>query len=342
MVSQQQADTFFLETPRLKFRLWTPDDLKSAMEVWGDPQVTRLFYKNPLTQEQVKARLEQEIAYAQSVGLQYWPIFEADTMEHVGCCGLRPWPRKARALELGVHLKPKYWSKGYATEAGRAAMVYGLQKSGAEVITAGHHPDNKGSRNALLKLGFLGGSMVYYDPTGLHHPWYYYYGATQPFSEGPFNLNDRKALAIVHHTAIKETFKDLIPAYVEARSLDKCEEAWEELINRRDAATRALLHGDQIVGFVAGIRSKDDDVGDNVGEIDRIYLHPSVWGKGHGTRLLQWCEDSLRKKRFSLAKLWVFEANERARRFYERHGYKPDGKTKEAFGARLLRYEKQL
>src|SRR5262245_47055936 len=115
MASQQQTGTFFLETPRLKFRRWEPDDLKLAMDLWGDPQVTRLFYKEPLTEEQVKARLTTEIALDQSLGLQYWPIFEAQTGEHVGCCGLRPWPRKAKALELGVHLKPKYWSKGYAT-----------------------------------------------------------------------------------------------------------------------------------------------------------------------------------------------------------------------------------
>ena len=103
-----------------------------------------------------------------------------------------------------------------------------------------------------------------------------------------------------------------------------------------------MLHGEQIVGFATAAPSPDEDVRGKAGELDRLYLHPVAIGKGHGNTLMQWCEETLASQGFKTIKLWVFEVNERARRFYTRHGYKPDGCTKQDFGATILRYGKYL
>lgn len=153
---------------------------------------------------------------------------------------------------------------------------------------------------------------------------------------------DAKALASVHFQSINATFCDLIPDYVNSRTLADFENVWRERVLSTSSITCALLKGEQIVGFVSAGPSLDEDADDRCGSVDRIYLHPSVWEKRLGARLLHWCEDNLKARNFNRVQLWVFEPNERAIRFYKRHGYSPDGKTKSEFNSRLLRFEKIL
>jgi [ribosomal protein S5]-alanine N-acetyltransferase len=162
---------YFLQSARLGFRLWSLADLDLAMDLWGDPEVTRLI-GGPFSREWVRERLSREIATAQSCGLQYWPIFLLATGEHVGCCGLRPYPADERIYEIGVHLKKDHWGQGYALEATRAVMEYAFGTRGAAGLFAGHNPANQGSRRVLEKLGFRYTHDEYYPPTGLDHPSY--------------------------------------------------------------------------------------------------------------------------------------------------------------------------
>ncbi len=53
------------------------------------------------------------------------------------------------------------------------------------------------------------------------------------------------------------------------------------------------------------------------GWLDHLYVAPSWHGQGLGSRLL----DTAKEGRSRLD-LWVFQKNERARRFYERHGFR--------------------
>ena len=63
---------------------------------------------------------------------------------------------------------------------------------------------------------------------------------------------------------------------------------------------------DRVVGFAALS-------GDLLGH---LYVHPDEQGRGVGTGLL----DVVKRERPSGFRLWVFQKNEGARRFYERHG----------------------
>lgn len=163
---------YFLCSKRIGFRWWTTDDFAIAKELWGDPAVTRLFTKLPLSDSQIKERLELEIERAKTYKMQYWPMFELSTGRHIGCGGLRPYRPAERIYELGFHLRPEFWGKGIATEAGKALIAYGFNELAAGAIFAGHHPDNSSSRNVLLKLGFEESGSEFYEPTGLLHPSY--------------------------------------------------------------------------------------------------------------------------------------------------------------------------
>jgi GNAT superfamily N-acetyltransferase len=67
-------------------------------------------------------------------------------------------------------------------------------------------------------------------------------------------------------------------------------------------------HGGHVVGFV-GLRED---------EVSHLYVEPGQQGRGIGTGLLDHAK-SLRPDRLEL---WVFQKNDGARRFYERHGFR--------------------
>jgi ribosomal-protein-alanine N-acetyltransferase len=147
--------------------------------LWGDPEVTRLI-GGPFSDEQVRERLAREIANFCEHGVQYWPMFLLATEEHVGCCGLRPYNRADRVLELGFHVKRAHWRQGYAQEAARAVIAYAFDSLGASTLFAGHSPANESSRHLLAKLGFRYARDEFYAPTGLYHPSYLLRAADLP------------------------------------------------------------------------------------------------------------------------------------------------------------------
>lgn len=162
---------YFLKSDRLGFRPWAEDDLPLAMQLWGDPEVTRMI-GGPFAAEAVQARLATEIAQVHTCGLQYWPIFLLESDRHVGCAGLRPYRVEERLQELGVHLRREFWGRGLAQEAARTVIDHAFNALGAEALFAGHHPANESSRRLLLKLGFVHTHEELYQPTGLMHPSY--------------------------------------------------------------------------------------------------------------------------------------------------------------------------
>ncbi|MBK9141961.1 MAG: GNAT family N-acetyltransferase [Candidatus Melainabacteria bacterium] len=166
---------YFLQTERLGFRHWRHCDQDLALSLWGDPEVTRLFSKEPLDADMVEKRLLAEIDNQDRLGFQYWPVFlksDNGLDEHAGCCGLKPYGDRTDVFELGFHLRPAYWGQGLAGEAARAVIDYSFGVLGARALFAGHHPDNTASQKVLKKLGFVETGTELFEGTGLLHPAY--------------------------------------------------------------------------------------------------------------------------------------------------------------------------
>lgn len=83
--------------------------------------------------------------------------------------------------------------------------------------------------------------------------------------------------------------------------------------------------GGRVVGFAVTGPSEDADAERTTAEVYAIYLEPARVGTGLGRDLFAHVVDDLRERGFVSATLWVLETNERARRFYETAGWKPDG-----------------
>lgn len=64
------------------------------------------------------------------------------------------------------------------------------------------------------------------------------------------------------------------------------------------------------------------------GWLEALYVLPSHWGAGIAARLHRHALDRLEVQGARTAKLWVLEHNDRARAFYERQGWRPNGETR--------------
>jgi ribosomal protein S18 acetylase RimI-like enzyme len=62
-----------------------------------------------------------------------------------------------------------------------------------------------------------------------------------------------------------------------------------------------------------------------VGEILAIYVHPAHQRTGLGRALLDAAITELTRRGMTEVRLWVLAENGPAQRFYERHGFAPDG-----------------
>jgi len=98
----------------------------------------------------------------------------------------------------------------------------------------------------------------------------------------------------------------------------------------------------RVVGFASVGPSRDEP---GVGELYAIYVDPNAWSTGAGRALIERSELQL-ARRYREATLWVLEDNPRARSFYERAGWHPDGarKAEVRWGVRAaeVRYRKAL
>ena len=166
---------YFLKTDRLLFSYWSDEDLDLADLLWGEDAVSKYITKSGIfSKAEIKSRLILEINNQKNFHVQYWPIFEKETCELIGCCGFRPYDIDRYVYELGFHLRSKYWGKGLATEAAATIIKYAIKNMTVSELIAGHNPNNTNSKKVLQKLGFQYIGDIYYEPTNLYHPAYKY------------------------------------------------------------------------------------------------------------------------------------------------------------------------
>ena len=82
-----------------------------------------------------------------------------------------------------------------------------------------------------------------------------------------------------------------------------------------------------IVGFADAGPSRDTDSELSCAELYTLHVAPGLRGTGAGSALLSSVIDGLRRGGFLKVTAWVLESNEKARRFYEKRGWRWDGQT---------------
>lgn len=131
---------------------------------------------------------------------------------------------------------------------------------------------------------------------------------------------DAVACATMHAACWREAYGPYVdPALLEERLAETAR--WTAAWTRHlvDGPPRVLAEdGGEIVGFSVVGPSRDED-GATPLELYALYVRAAYWGTGLGQEL--W--DAVRP--VEPCSLWVLEDNARARGFYRRNGFAPDG-----------------
>ena len=151
-----------LVTERLILRPFEESDLDAYLELYTDPLVRRSLR---VAEDFGRAAAWRSLALWRGQwelrGSGHFAVEERATGHFVGRAGLhRPelpdWP----GLEAGWALHPRFWGRGYATEAGEASVAYAFEVMGADELVSVILPDNLRSQAVARRLGFTRSDRV--------------------------------------------------------------------------------------------------------------------------------------------------------------------------------------
>lgn len=130
-------------------------------------------------------------------------------------------------------------------------------------------------------------------------------------------MADAPRLAFIHMVTWQVAYHGIFPdEFFDSFQSDRRIAWWRRMLGGGASVLVAELD-DQVVGY-CWVGASDDD---GWGEVFSIYVHPDHWGGAHGHHLLRAGASVLRARGFERALLWVLEANQRGRAFYERQGW---------------------
>jgi L-alanine-DL-glutamate epimerase-like enolase superfamily enzyme/ribosomal protein S18 acetylase RimI-like enzyme len=136
---------------------------------------------------------------------------------------------------------------------------------------------------------------------------------------------DAPALVDVFIAAWRAGYRDVVPAEVLGGLDVATVTGWLGPLTGDGATTTvvALVDGEP-AGF-ARYGPDPERPGGEAGYLAALYVDPRAGGRGVGRRLLGHALGELQRSGRPDVRLWVFEANTRARQLYERAGFRPDG-----------------
>jgi GNAT superfamily N-acetyltransferase len=134
----------------------------------------------------------------------------------------------------------------------------------------------------------------------------------------------RAGSALVHVCTWQAAYRNAFPAEVlDALSVDTHEQRWHEVLDEgAEPVWIAEDERDVVVGFASAGPSQTEE---DVAELYAIYVRPDAWGGGAARKLMRAVIDWFIAEEYTTAMLWVLDDNPRARRFYEREGWRHDG-----------------
>jgi RimJ/RimL family protein N-acetyltransferase len=146
-----------IETPRLRLRPLTLEDVDTIHRLADDPEVAAGLsdLPHPYPRE-AAAGLVHGMSQAAAAGSAYAFGIELNTPAPpdtvIGIVFLIPDPEHRRA-ELIYWLGRPYWGSGYATEAVRAMLRFGFESLGLNRIHASFFTQNPASARVMEKAG---------------------------------------------------------------------------------------------------------------------------------------------------------------------------------------------
>lgn len=145
-----------LESERVLLRGWLPRDLEPWILLNLDSENLRYFPRTYSAEESQASFLRiRDRLDASPYGL--WAAEEKSSGEFMGFVGIAnqdiPGIAFMPCQEIGWRLDQKYWGKGYATEAAKVVLTFGLSEVGLKEIFSFAARSNAPSINVMRKIG---------------------------------------------------------------------------------------------------------------------------------------------------------------------------------------------
>jgi len=143
------------ETERLIIREFQPGDAGFILRLLNEPTfIENIADRGVRTREQAEAYLlEGPMASYRAHGHGLWCVVLKATGAPIGMCGLLK-RANFEDVDLGYAFLPEHTGRGYATEAGAAALAFGRDTLGLRQVIAITKPGNARSAAVLTRLGF--------------------------------------------------------------------------------------------------------------------------------------------------------------------------------------------
>jgi RimJ/RimL family protein N-acetyltransferase len=143
-----------METARLKFRPYEPEDLEFFVSLCRDPDVMRYIGNGKLkSRREIETWFSQVMARSRT-GFGPWPILLKETGELIGHAGLvKQEVDGCEEWEIGYWLAKRHWGNGYATEAAAAFRDLALDTLKLNRVICIIQPENVPSIHVAAKIG---------------------------------------------------------------------------------------------------------------------------------------------------------------------------------------------
>jgi RimJ/RimL family protein N-acetyltransferase len=159
-----------LETARLRLRHFRAADLDSYAALCADPEVMRYVGdRSVLSREDAWRQMAMLAGHWHLRGFGMWAVEERTTGAFVGRVGLyypEGWPDR----EVAWALARRFWGRGYATEAARAALGEAFGRLGWARVISLIDPANTRSVRLAERLGerLEGEAMIRGHPVAVY------------------------------------------------------------------------------------------------------------------------------------------------------------------------------
>ena len=143
------------ETKRLVLRHWLEEDRDAWVEMNSDPEVME-FFPATLSREDALAMADRIQKNLESSDRGLWAVEVKGGERFIGFVGLSTQDLGLSftpCTEVGWRLKRSAWGHGYATEAAKTALRYGLEELDLEVIYSFTAATNLRSQAVMERIG---------------------------------------------------------------------------------------------------------------------------------------------------------------------------------------------
>jgi RimJ/RimL family protein N-acetyltransferase len=156
-----------LQTERLVLRPFRASDIDAYAALCADPEVMKFLSAsgNPISRADAWRQMAMYLGHWALRGFGTWAVEERQSGDFVGRVGLHypeGWPDR----ELGWTIARRFWGRGYAGEAARAAIDHAFGALDWSHLVSLVHADNHRSARLAERLGYHVHGTA--EVTGLH------------------------------------------------------------------------------------------------------------------------------------------------------------------------------